>query len=228
MNKLSVIIVTYNEEKRISKCLKSVKWADEIVVVDQSSTDGTVEICKEFTDKVFVIEYKGFCEPDRGYAASKAQNEWLLYLDADEVVPEELGREITDILSQGPRCDSYYIPRKNIFLGKWIKYSGWRPGYCLRLFKKESVKFPEMIHDDILPLGDHGYLKESIIHVTCDNLEEYLEKVNRYTTVLAREMYEQGERPTPGSFMLKILALPPARFVEKFFLKGGFMDCVQW
>ena len=122
--KISAIIVTFNEAKRIRRCLDSIKWVDEIVVVDQSSTDKTAAICREYTEKVYVVSNKGFCEPDRPVALSKTSNEWILYLDADESVSDELSREMESTISSGARYDGYHIPRKNIYLGKWIRYSG--------------------------------------------------------------------------------------------------------
>jgi len=224
MLKLSVIMVVRNEEDKIRKCLDSVMWADDIVIVDQSSTDNTVGICREYTDKVFVVEHKNYCEPDRPFAASKAKNDWILYVDADEEVPHELRDEIIEVLSHPPAYNSYYIPRKNIFLGRWIRGSGWYPAHVLRLFKKGYVKFPDSIHGDILPAGGHGYLKHDIIHITCGSLKEYMKKVGRYTDILAREMHEKGETLTYKNFIFKLLILPPARFIQKFFLKKGFMD----
>ena len=192
--------------------------------MDQSSTDNTVRICREYTNRVFIVPPKGFCEPDRPVAASKATNDWILYIDADEEISTELREEIESTLSQTPEYDSYRIPRKNIFLGKWIKGSGWYPGYVLRLFKKGSVKFPEDIHKNILPIGSCGYLQKDIIHITCENLGEYLQKVSRYTTVAARQMYFKGERVTCKNFILKLLILPLVRFFQKFFLMSGFRD----
>ena len=227
MQKLSVIMVIWNEAKKIRKCLESVKWADEIIVVDQSSADNTVEICGEYTDKVFIVKHKNFCEPDRPFALSKAKNDWVLYVDADEEIPPELHDEIVGVLSHTLVKNSYYISRKNIFLGKWIRGCGWYPARVLRLFKKGYAKIPENIHGDILPIGDYGCLKHNIIHATCDKLESYLEKVNRYTTVLAREKYKNGERLTYKNFILKLFILPSARFVQKFFLKKGFIDGIH-
>lgn len=224
MNKISAILVVRNEEKKIRRCLDSLNWVDEAAVIDQSSVDNTVNICKEYTYKVFVVPQKDYCEPDRALALSKAKNEWILYIDADEVVSPGLKSEIEILLSQTPQYDCYYIPRKNIFLGKWIKGSGWYPGYVLRLFRKGSIKFSEKIHTDVIPMADYGYLKEHIAHYTCEDLKEYLIKSKRYTSILARQAYEKGKRITPVNFLWKLLILPIVYFLHKFIIKRGFVD----
>ncbi len=184
--RISAIIVTRNESLRIRTCLESIKWVDEIVAVDQSSEDNTVEILRRYTDKVFVVENKGFCEPDRITAVSKAQNEWILYVDADETVSPELRQEIERVLVQN--------------------------------------KDTQDIHADITALATCGYLKNAIIHQTAEDLEEYLRKVNRYTTVLARQAYEKGGRITAKNMFSRIFLLPLAYVLQKFVLKNGFID----
>ncbi len=222
--KLTAILVTKNEAGRVRRCLESLRWADEIVVVDQSSDDGTVDICREFAAKVYVVEPKGYCEPDRPLAASKAKNDWVLYLDADEVVPPQLREEIRLLLSATPAHNSYYVPRKNIFLGKWIKGSGWYPGYVLRLFKKGYATFSEKIHTDLTPVGSPGYLKLPLEHYTCDNLKDYIRKSGRYSGILARQAYEKGERLDYKNCIWKLVLLPFAYAFQKFVLKRGFVD----
>src|SRR3989338_6835481 len=139
MEKLSVIIITRNEEKTLEDCLESIRWADEIILVDQSSADKTVDIAKKFTDKIYITESIGCCEPDRKFAASLASNDWMLYIDADERISPSLKQEIQDLLGfSGKKFDSYFIPRK-VFLGeKWIRCCGWYPSYTIRLFKKNK------------------------------------------------------------------------------------------
>lgn len=222
--KLSAILVTRNESKKIRRCLDSIKWVDEIVIVDQSSQDSTVEICKEFTDKVYLVSNKGFCEPDRPTALAKTSNDWVFYLDADEEVPPELQKEIIRILEHNPAYNSYYIPRKNIFLGKWIKGSGWYPGYVLRLFKKGSVRFSLNIHTDLTPINSFGYLEEPLNHYTCEDLEEYMAKLNRYTGILAMQAYEKGARINPVNMIIKLGFLPFAYGLKKLILQKGFKD----
>jgi len=224
MKRLSVIIITKDEEKKIRRCLDSVKWSDEIVVVDQSSADRTADICREYTDKVFVVSPKGFCEPDRTTALSKTANEWVLYVDADEAVSPELASEIRPLLSGNPGYGCYYIPRKNIFLGRWIKGSGWYPGYVLRLFKKGAVRFSNDIHGDTIPLEGYGHLKNHLIHYTCEDLKDYIDKSNRYTSVMARQAYDKGERISAKNFIWRMLIVPAVYFFHRLIFKFGWRD----
>jgi glycosyltransferase involved in cell wall biosynthesis len=171
-----------------------------------------------------VVEAKGFCEPDRALAVSKTSNDWVIYLDADEIIPEELKEEIAKELSRKSRFDSYYVPRKNFFLDEWIRGSGWYPGYVLRVFDKRRVSFSTDIHTDVRPLTAPGYLKSAIIHYTCDNLDEYLYKMNSYTSILASQAYSRGERISKYNVMTKFLFFPFVISVNKYFLKAGFRD----
>jgi glycosyltransferase involved in cell wall biosynthesis len=221
---VSVILVVYNEAKKIARCLESVRWADEIVVIDQSSTDKTVEECRKFTDKVFIVAPKGYCEPDRPVAVSKAMHEWILYVDADEEVTPELRDEIRARLASGPEHDCYYIRRKNLLLGRWIRGSGWDPNYVLRLFKKDGTVFPETIHADIMPRGSSGHLESYIIHHSYDTIEDYTAKLSRYTTVLARQAYDRGKRIRPVTISADFIFLPSAYLFQKLILKRGFRD----
>jgi len=222
--RLSVIMVVRNEERQIRQCLESIRWAGEIVIVDQSSEDNTAAICREFTDKVYVVSNKGFCEPDRPFALSKTSNEWILYLDADERVSPRLKEEIFLTMERAPDEGSFYIPRKNIFLGKWIKGSGWYPGYVLRLFRRASVRFSSAIHTDVFPSGPSGYLREPVVHYTCVDLEEYIRKMNRYTGILAGQAYDRGARLTPFSFAIRLFCVPTVQACRKLILQKGFID----
>ena len=222
--KLSAIIVVRNEEKRIRSCLDSLRWVDEIVIVDQSSTDNTVKICRKYTDRIFEVSAKGYCDPDRELASSKTSNDWVLYLDADEIVTEELKEEIIAILSTPGRLDSYCLPRKNYFLGQWIRWSGWYPGYVMRLFNKHKVRFTPEIHTDIIALTEPGFLKNDLLHYTCDNIEEYFGKNNRYTSILAFQAYRHGERITPLNLAYNLLLKPLVYAVYKYLFKAGFRD----
>ncbi len=225
--KVSVIIVTFNEEKRIRRCLESVRWADEVVIVDQSSTDNTAAICREYTRKVSVVSNKGYCEPDRPLALSKASNEWILYLDADESITDGLRQEIEETLGYVAKFDSYYIPRKNMYLGKWVRYSGWYPNYIMRLFRKDKVTFSDRIHTDVTPIGTSGHLKNAIEHYTYESIEEHVSKMIRYTNVLARQSFERKERITARNFFWKLALLPLGYSLKKYIFKQGYRDGVR-
>lgn len=220
---ISVITIVHNEEKNIARCLDAVKWADEIVVVDQSSTDGTRDICSKYTDKIFVTEKKLMPEPDRALAESKASGEWILYVDADEVVTPELAAEIEDTISK-PAYDVYNMARRNYFLGKWIKHCGWYPAYVPRLFRKGSVRFSDKLHVSTVPLSEAGYLKNDLIHYSYDSMEQYFEKFGRYTTLLARNIYGEGVRIRWYNAAWHLLVKPPAYFADRYFIKLGILD----
>lgn len=224
---ISAIIITKNEENNMSECLNSIKWVDEIVIIDQSSSDNTVDICKEYTDKVFIVEAKDYCEPDRAVALEKAQSEWILYLDADERVSEELKNEILKMInkeSDFKYYNCYYIARRNHFIGKWIKNCGWYPGYVLRLFKKGTVAFSEAIHQDGQTSERCGYLKNDLIHLSYSSLESYFEKFNRYTSRLATEEYERGTIINKKNFLIQSVIKPLFWFFHRYIILKGFRD----
>lgn len=222
--KLSVILVVYNEADKIRRCLEAVGWADEIVVVDQSSIDETAAICREYTDKVFVVSNKRYCEPDRKTAIAHTKNDWILYIDADEVVTDDLKNEIELLLSSDPPFHSYYLLRRNYLLGKWIRGSGWYPNYVMRLFKRGWVEFSDTIHVDTISKEKAGYLKNHILHYSYETLNDYVAKLDRYTTVLAKQAYVRGKRIKPLTIYYDFLLAPSYYFLQKFLLKRGFID----
>ncbi len=226
MSKISAVLIVRNEEKNIKDCLESIKWMDEIVVVDQSSTDRTVDICKEYTDKVFVVEAKGYCEPDRMFAVSKASSQWIFYIDADERVSYDLAQEIRFIISkQHPENDCYYVARKTFFVGRWIKGCGWWPGYVVRLFRKGSIKFNSAIHTDGELLTDRiGYLKNPLLHYSYNTIDDWIDKFKRYTTQTAKEYYQNGVKVNFRTAIRELLLRPAYFFILKFFILKGFKD----
>ena len=221
---VSVILIVHNEAGKVRRCLDAVRWADEIVIVDQSSTDETASICRQYTDKVFTVPSKGYCDPDRKFAVSKTSNDWVLYVDADEVVTDKLKEEISALMVSEPPFGSYFVLRKNFLLGKWIRGSGWHPNYIIRLFKKDRVVFSDKIHVDISPVGRSGYLKGEILHYSYDTIDDYIEKLDRYTTILAQEGFARGKRIKPFTIGADFIITPLAYYFSKLILKGGFRD----
>jgi len=220
MMALSVAIITYNEEANIKECLESVKWADEIVVVDSFSTDKTLEICREYTDRVFEKEWSGFSE-QKNYAIEHTKNSWILAIDADERVSEGLREEIGEILKSGPSCDGYFIPRKSYFLGRWIRYGGWYPDYSIRLFRKDKGRFERReVHESVRIDGRTGRLKNPLEHYTYRNLSGYIERMNRYSTLAAREMRKGGRRACLGDIIFR----PFFTFIRMYIFQQGFRD----
>jgi glycosyltransferase involved in cell wall biosynthesis len=234
MEKLSVAIITHNEESNIRGAIESVKWADEIVVVDSFSTDKTLEICRQYTDRVFTLEWTGFADTKQE-AVNLTTNPWVFVLDADERVTEELKKEILNVvknaypspipLPQGEgakgRADGYYVPRRNYFSGRWIKHGGWWPDYTLRLFRREKGLFEAReVHESIKILGSTGYLKNPIEHYTYKNVDDYLKRMQTYSILAARELFKKGQRAN----ILDIIFRPPATFFRMFFLQLGMLD----
>ena len=220
MEKLSATIITKNEEKNIGRCLESLKWADEIVVVDTESSDRTLEICRQYTGHIFNEVWHGYGK-QKNICAGLAKNRWVLNIDADEVVTPELAEEILKILTNGPQYPVYYLPRKNIFGERWVRFGGWYPDKILRLYDKEKIAFSEVqIHERLTPDENAGSLKYPLIHYSYSNREDYVQRQDRYSTLYAQERMANGFHPNWTHLYLR----PPLAFLKNFFLKRGFMD----
>lgn len=229
---ISAVIITKNEEDRIKDCLDSVKWADEIIVVDSFSTDRTVEICRGYTDRVFQREMKGFGE-QKQFAVEKVASDWILSIDADEVVTEELRDEIQRLLndlkgrseqSEKSLYDGYKIYRKNIYLGKPMRYCGWYVP-ILRLFKKDKGKFnKKKVHEEIIVDGRVGLLKGEILHNTYRDISHHLEKIDTYTTYDVDEMVKRGIILKPSNYLWYLLFKPAAKFLQKYIVQKGILE----
>jgi glycosyltransferase involved in cell wall biosynthesis len=214
------VIITYNESKNIRRCLESVSWADEIVVVDSDSSDDTTEIAAAFTDKIYRLRWTGF-GPAKEHAKSKAAGDWILSVDADEVVSEKLREEIQRITESQGSLDGYLIPRRSNFLGRWIKHGGWYPDLVLRLFKKERGNFTDrVVHEEVRVSGSTGRLRNDLLHHTDPDLDHYLKKLNRYTSLDALQLLRQGRR----AGVPDILFRPLLTFVKMYLFKRGFLD----
>lgn len=218
MPSLGVLVLTYNEAENIKDCLESVKWVDEIVIIDSFSSDRTIAISRDYTDKIYQRKFDDFSS-QRNLGLEKIDSEWILVLDADERISAALKEEIKRELSD-PKFEGYYAPRKNYFLGKWIKYCGWYPDYVLRLFKKNaSNQYNGLVHEGIQIKGKVGRLKNALIHYTYRDLEHYLNKTNLYTTLGAKSKYLVGKRKGLAYILLR----PGIEFVNKYLLKKGFL-----
>lgn len=224
MSSLSVIVITKNEERNIEDCLNSVRWAQEIVVVDGGSEDRTIEFARKITPKVFVKEWAGY-GASKNFALDQCTGDWVLWLDADERVTIELSKEIQAVVNQESTPHNVYeMPRKAYFLGKWIKHCGWYPGHVSRLFKRGAGRFSDnKVHERFEFDGAVGRFQSDLLHYTDPNLGHYFEKFNRYTTLAADEMLERG-----GKFRVSQLVIRPIWvFIRMYILKLGFMDGIQ-
>ncbi|MGB9664624.1 MAG: glycosyltransferase family 2 protein [Ignavibacteria bacterium] len=220
--KLSVIIITKNEEKNLVDCLESVKWADEIIIVDAFSSDSTVEIAKKYTSKVFQKEWIGFAD-QKNYALNLASNEWILSLDADERVSESLKTKLVNLLSDLSELNEfsgYRIKRDNYFLGKKINSCGWNKDYQIRFFKKSVTKLTNrLVHEGFEVSGSIGIIKEPILHLSYKSFKEALEKINHYSTL---EALEKSSRYRANIFT--IILYPIIYFIQHFIFRYGFID----
>ncbi len=220
MSKLSVILIVYNEEKKLNACLQSVRWADEIIVVDSFSTDKTLSIAKRYTDRVFQRPFKGYGD-QKAFALAQATGRWVLSLDADERVSPALKKEILDKIGQDEGIAGFYLPRQNYFCGHLIKHSGWYPDYQLRLFKREKASFDSrLVHEKVVVEGRVGHLKYPLIHYTYDSLDDFLNKMQRYSELWAKEQIKKEKK----GGILKGFGHGIWTFLKMYFLRAGFLD----
>jgi glycosyltransferase involved in cell wall biosynthesis len=221
---LSVCIITLNEEANIVRTLESVKAiADEIVLVDCGSTDGTVALASGYGARVFLEPWKGFA-PQKNFCLAKATCDWVLSLDADEEVSPELAASIAAVkaASDSYAFDGYEMARRNLYLKRWIKRAGYYPDPKLRLVRRGMGTFtPRAVHEDMVTAGRVGYIEGDLIHHAYPTLESFIEHSNRYSS-LAAEMVVAAGRPSFS--VLNILARPVIRFVYNYFFRCGFLD----
>lgn len=227
MKKISVIINTLNEEKNVAVAINSVKnWAFEVIVCDMNSDDKTREIAQKMGAKVFTHERTGYVEPARNYAISKASGDYILILDADEEIPPVLARELRKRVKESG-ADYYAIPRKNIVFGKWMKYSRWWPDYNLRFFKKGAVSWGDEIHSIPITMGAGEELPAreelAILHHNYESLEQYLMRLNRYTSIQASELRNKGKSPEWKNMIVK----PAGEFLSRYFAGRGYKDGIH-
>lgn len=229
VSQITIVINTLNEINNIGKALKSLHWADEIVVVDGGSIDGTIEILEEIRKKdarlkIFKKKSIGFVEPARNFAISKATNDWILVLDADEQIPESLAKRLQEIANNTEQIDFVKVPRQNLIFGHFMKASMWWPDYNIRFFKKGKVKWLNKIHRPPQTFGDGLDLpaeeEYAIIHQNYLSVSQFLVRMNRYTTIQALELKQEGYQ-----FGWKDLFEKPLNeFLSRFFAGEGYKD----
>ena len=223
MAELTATIITYNEEQNIQACLENLTWVKEIVVVDSGSSDRTLEICRGYTDKVFLNPWPGHVQ-QKNVAISLATHDWILSIDADERVPVEL-REAIDRELSAPCHAGYCITRRNYFLGRWMRHGGWYPDRVLRLFDRRKGQFGGLNPHDrvVISDGSIGVIDGHLIHLTYRDFSQYLRKQDWYTGISAEGRVSRGRRP--GSVTRAELALRAlVKFMQVYLLKRGFLD----
>ena len=220
---LSVVVITKNEEKNIQECLESVyNWADEIIVVDDESADRTIELAKKFTSRILYrkMDNEGI---HRNWAYAQAKNEWVLSIDADEAVSEELRKEISDTLPQ-TKFHAFSIPLKNYIGSYWVRHSGWYPAGKLRLFMKSRFKYEEVeVHPRVFLDGETGHLTKDIVHKGYPDFEHFLASLNRQTTLEARKWIQTGRHMSAGRAIWRTIDRFPRSFIGKKGYKDGFI-----
>jgi glycosyltransferase involved in cell wall biosynthesis len=224
---ISVVILTKNEEKVIGRCLESVKWCDEIIVIDDNSLDKTAEIARKFNAKVYSRSLNKDFSAQRNFGLSKAKEEWVFFVDSDEVVSDALVYEIQNAIrfkDQNLReFNGFYIKRSDFIWGKQLKYGETGNVKLLRLGKKGAGVWEGMIHERWAIRGTVGDLKNPILHFPHQNLGEFLNEINFYTDIKANELRNKNTK----TFFLSILLYPLGKFFLNYFLKKGFMDGIQ-
>jgi len=229
---LSVVINTKNVEKTLEKTLKSVKFADEIVIVDMMSRDKTIEIASKYTENIFSYKDVGYVEPARNFAISKASGKWILIVDADEEVPVALKKVLEKIIKEDEQeakiADCYYIPRKNLIFDKWIKDTGWWPDMVLRFFKKGFVEWSDEIHSIPITKGNVRELSAveeiALVHHNYQHVSQFIERMNRYTDIQAKDFNTKVEGEITSKAIFKKFY---SEILSRFFAQRGVNDGVH-
>jgi glycosyltransferase involved in cell wall biosynthesis len=217
---LSVAVVVLNEEERLRACLESVVWADEIVVIDAGSSDKTVAIAREFTDRVLFRAWEGY-GVQKNFALGQCHGDWLLSLDADERVSDALRDEIQATLEGGSGEVGFYLPRENRFQGRWVRHGGLYPDWQLRLFRRGRGAFVERaVHESVRVDGATARLRAPLVHESYRSIGDAVARLNRYSDLAATELARAGR----GGTLWDLLARPVWRFVSMYFLRAGFLD----
>jgi glycosyltransferase involved in cell wall biosynthesis len=228
---LSVAIITFNEEANLARTLESVSFADEIVIVDSGSTDRTLEIAGTFNARVVEHLWTGFAS-QKNFAISQCTGDWILSLDADEELSHELQFQIQSLLATNPAADAFFLKRRNLFLGRWIKHGGFYPDPKLRLFRRTAANFARTplfeerpVHETIVFDGVSATLDYDIIHHAYPTLSNYIEHMDRYSTLGAEILVAKGRRSRSWlSFLFNIWIIPVITFKWNYIVRLGFLD----
>lgn len=220
MEKISVVIITLNEERNIARCLESISWVDEIIIIDAFSKDNTIIIGSQYTDKIFQRKWPGFSE-QRNFGLSQAKSDWVLFIDADERISSPLACEIKRLLQDKPEPDGYYLLRQAFYAGQKIKYGEWNPDWKLRLVRRGKAQWGgPRVHERLLLDGRAAYLENPFFHFTYRDIGQHLRKLNLYSTLFAQDAAEKGEDVN----LRKLVLEPLERFRNGYFVKTGYKD----
>ena len=218
---VTATVITFNEAANIQAALESLSWADEIIVVDSESTDATVSIARQFTDRVIVRPWPGYIA-QKNFAAEQASHDWIFSLDADERVSPPLAAEIARVIG-GTSAAGYRVPRVTFHLGRWIRSTDWYPDYQLRLYDRRRARWTgRYVHESVTADGPVTDLGGELLHYAYRDLAHHFQTMDRYTTLAAKQMFEEGRR----AGFLDLAVHPPAAFFRNYVLRGGFRDGV--
>lgn len=220
MPRVSVTIITLNEAAHIGAAIDSAAWADEVLVVDSGSSDGTIDIARAKGATVLCRDWSGYVD-QKNYAAERAANDWILSLDADERITPALAAEIRGLLSTEPPARGYRLPRVTYHLGRWVRTTDFYPDFQTRLYDRRAARWRgKYVHESVVVDGAVGRLRNELEHYSFRNLRDQLDRINHYTTLAARQMHEAGRRAGP----LDLVVHPPAAFLRNYVLRRGILD----
>jgi glycosyltransferase involved in cell wall biosynthesis len=218
-------MIAHNEERNIALALESVRWANEIIVVDCESQDATVAIVKKFTEKIFYRPNLQNLNVNKNFSFTQATSEWILCLDADEIIRDELRKEIEHTIQEGKSIKGYFMKRKNYYFGNWLKYGGQFPDMQLRLFRKNFGKFPEKhVHERIEIDGKIGELHTAFEHYPYNTISDCILKMDFYTSFEAQKYFDDNLSTDFFSIIRRMALRPVRRFFSRYILKRGFLD----
>ena len=221
---LSIVMIVKNEAHQIERTLKKLDWADEIVVIDAFSTDGTMDVCRKYASRIYQLPWEGFSK-QRQRSIDFAKDQWIFSIDADEIVSDELRREILMTI-QNTEKSGFWVPRQTFYLGRWINHSGWFPDYQMRLFKRNAAFIEQRaVHEGFSVRGDTGKLSGVLYHYPYQTLSHHLEKINDYTTLAVEEKIQQ--RNGKPVHWYHLVFNPLSTFLRMFFVNKGYKDGFQ-
>lgn len=221
MPQLSVVIITFNEEKNIGRCLDSVKdIADDIVVVDSFSTDTTQSICKQYAVNFIQHKWEGY-SATKNFGNTQAKYDWILSLDADEALSDKLKQSLLKV-KQGTECNTYKFNRLTNYCGHWIKHCGWYPDTKIRIFDRRIIKWQGIIHEELVIDSNHPVIQldGDCFHYSYYSLQQHYEQADKFTTIAAHDLFSKGKQASS----LKMIISPAIKFVHSYFFRLGFLD----
>ena len=217
---ISAVVLTKNEEKNLQDCLGSIKWCDEILVIDDNSTDKTIEIAKKYGARVFIRSLNNSFAQQRNFGLKKAKGEWVLFLDADERISKEFKKEILKIIDSGSNIKGFYFRRNDFFGNRWLKHGETARVRLLRLAKKDDGQWEREIHEVWMIKGRTAELKNRLLHYPHTTISDFLKTVNFYSTLHARSLKKEGVK----AGLFRLIFNPVGKFFQSYILRLGFLD----